>query len=214
LTSAQNPKRGVLFDKNADKYIIDWLKNASENNGTKSLIQKRFIVGDLFVYDENNKFDKMRMDVSALTLARIDAHDGRKEYNSVQANIQRLKAMMAAKNVNSTQELLKLKESKDATEKKVGQFISYCRMTKTKEKSTLTEEHWGELRRLGVFRVRVFTMVFTLVPEKKVPKKKDPNHPKKPVGVFIMYANANRERVRSEHPDAKFGDIVSSMCAS
>ena len=40
-------------------------------------------------------------------------------------------------------------------------------------------------------------------------KKKDPNRPKRNMSAFFLYSNANRERVKGENPDAKFGDIVS-----
>lgn len=41
-------------------------------------------------------------------------------------------------------------------------------------------------------------------------KKKDPNRPKRNMSAFFLYSNANRERVKEENPDAKFGDIVSA----
>lgn len=40
-------------------------------------------------------------------------------------------------------------------------------------------------------------------------KKKDPNRPKRNMSAFFLYSNANRERVKEENPEAKFGDIVS-----
>mmetsp|Transcript_30337 Transcript_30337/g.63395 ORF Transcript_30337/g.63395 Transcript_30337/m.63395 type:complete len:85 (+) Transcript_30337:387-641(+) len=40
-------------------------------------------------------------------------------------------------------------------------------------------------------------------------KKKDPNRPKRNMSAFFLYSNANRERVKEENPDARFGDIVS-----
>ena len=43
---------------------------------------------------------------------------------------------------------------------------------------------------------------------KKKPKK-DPNKPKRNMSAFFLYSNANRERVKEENPEAKFGDIVS-----
>jgi hypothetical protein len=39
--------------------------------------------------------------------------------------------------------------------------------------------------------------------------KKDPNKPKRNMSAFFLYSNANRERVKEENPEAKFGDIVS-----
>jgi len=51
-----------------------------------------------------------------------------------------------------------------------------------------------------------------VVPKKKrKAKKKDPNKPKRNMSAFFLYSNANRERVKTEHPEAKFGDIVSIL---
>jgi len=48
-----------------------------------------------------------------------------------------------------------------------------------------------------------------VVPKKKrKAKKKDPNKPKRNMSAFFLYSNANRERVKTEHPEAKFGDIA------
>ena len=44
-------------------------------------------------------------------------------------------------------------------------------------------------------------------PKKKA--KKDPNAPKKPMTAYFFYMNEHRDRVKSENPDASFGDIVS-----
>ena len=44
---------------------------------------------------------------------------------------------------------------------------------------------------------------------RKPKKKKDPNAPKRNQSAFFLYSNANRNRVKAENPDAKFGDIVS-----
>ncbi|KAL3776346.1 hypothetical protein ACHAW5_003520 [Stephanodiscus triporus] len=41
--------------------------------------------------------------------------------------------------------------------------------------------------------------------------KKDPNKPKRNMSAFFLYSNANRERVKEENPDAKFGDIAKIM---
>ena len=40
-------------------------------------------------------------------------------------------------------------------------------------------------------------------------KAKDPNKPKRNMSAFFLYSNANRDRVKAENPDAKFGEIVS-----
>jgi hypothetical protein len=45
--------------------------------------------------------------------------------------------------------------------------------------------------------------------QRKKKPKKDPNKPKRNMSAFFLYSNANRERVKEENPDAKFGDIVS-----
>lgn len=47
--------------------------------------------------------------------------------------------------------------------------------------------------------------------QRKPKKKKDPNAPKRNQSAFFLYSNANRNRVKAENPDAKFGDIVSLM---
>ena len=39
-------------------------------------------------------------------------------------------------------------------------------------------------------------------------KKKDPNAPKRNMSAYFIYSNEVRESVRSENPDAKFGDIA------
>ncbi len=39
--------------------------------------------------------------------------------------------------------------------------------------------------------------------------KKDPNKPKRNMSAFFLYSNANRDRVKAENPESKFGDIVS-----
>jgi hypothetical protein len=54
------------------------------------------------------------------------------------------------------------------------------------------------------------------VTRRKKKKNKDPNRPKRNMSAFFLYSNAHRERVKGEHPEAKFGDIVSSnvVCAS
>ncbi|ORX70133.1 hypothetical protein DL89DRAFT_267350 [Linderina pennispora] len=37
--------------------------------------------------------------------------------------------------------------------------------------------------------------------------KKDPNAPKRALSAYMMYSQANRDRVRKENPDATFGEI-------
>jgi hypothetical protein len=45
--------------------------------------------------------------------------------------------------------------------------------------------------------------------QRKKKAKKDPNKPKRNMSAFFLYSNANRDRVKEENPEAKFGDIVS-----
>jgi hypothetical protein len=45
--------------------------------------------------------------------------------------------------------------------------------------------------------------------QRKKKAKKDPNKPKRNMSAFFLYSNTNRDRVKEENPDAKFGDIVS-----
>ena len=46
-------------------------------------------------------------------------------------------------------------------------------------------------------------------PKKRRGKKnKDPNHPKRNMSAFFLFSNANRERVKNQNPEAKFGDIA------
>jgi hypothetical protein len=47
---------------------------------------------------------------------------------------------------------------------------------------------------------------------RKKKAKKDPNRPKRNMSAFFLYSNANRERIKAENSEAKFGDIVSSSC--
>jgi hypothetical protein len=44
---------------------------------------------------------------------------------------------------------------------------------------------------------------------RKKKAKKDPNRPKRNMSAFFLYSNANRERIKAENSEAKFGDIVS-----
>uniref|UniRef100_A0A7S2GRI5 HMG box domain-containing protein n=1 Tax=Helicotheca tamesis TaxID=374047 RepID=A0A7S2GRI5_9STRA len=44
--------------------------------------------------------------------------------------------------------------------------------------------------------------------KKKKKQKKDPNKPKRNQSAFFLYSNAVRSRVKSENPDAAFGDIA------
>ena len=46
---------------------------------------------------------------------------------------------------------------------------------------------------------------------RKKKKKKDPNRPKRNMSAFFLYSNANRARIKEENPEAKFGDIVSTI---
>jgi hypothetical protein len=46
---------------------------------------------------------------------------------------------------------------------------------------------------------------------KKKKAKKDPNRPKRNMSAFFLYSNANRERIKEENPEAKFGEIVSLL---
>lgn len=39
--------------------------------------------------------------------------------------------------------------------------------------------------------------------------KKDPKAPKKPLSAYMLYSSENRERIRSENPEASFGEVVS-----
>jgi hypothetical protein len=43
--------------------------------------------------------------------------------------------------------------------------------------------------------------------------KKDPNAPKKPLTAYILYSNANRERIKQENPDIKFTDVAKALAA-
>jgi hypothetical protein len=43
---------------------------------------------------------------------------------------------------------------------------------------------------------------------KKKKAKKDPNRPKRNMSAFFLYSNANRERIKEENPEAKFGEIA------
>ncbi|KXZ45334.1 hypothetical protein GPECTOR_56g431 [Gonium pectorale] len=43
--------------------------------------------------------------------------------------------------------------------------------------------------------------------EKKKRKPKDPNAPKKNLSAFMYFSNSNRDKVKSENPGAKFGEI-------
>merc|ERR1712091_682635 len=39
-------------------------------------------------------------------------------------------------------------------------------------------------------------------------KKKDPNAPKRAMSAFFHFSDANRDRIKAQHPEAKFGDIA------
>ncbi len=47
----------------------------------------------------------------------------------------------------------------------------------------------------------------------KKKKKKDPNAPKRNMSAYFLYSNAVRETVRTENPDASFGDIAKIISA-
>ncbi|KAL3785754.1 hypothetical protein ACHAW5_003596 [Stephanodiscus triporus] len=44
-------------------------------------------------------------------------------------------------------------------------------------------------------------------------KRRDPNKPKGCLTAVLMYSNANRERVKTENPDLKFGDVARLLSA-
>ncbi|KAL7488798.1 hypothetical protein ACHAW6_014413 [Cyclotella cf. meneghiniana] len=48
---------------------------------------------------------------------------------------------------------------------------------------------------------------------KKKKKNQDPNRPKRNMSAFFLYSNSHRERVKAEHPEAKFGDIAKYLSA-
>lgn len=43
--------------------------------------------------------------------------------------------------------------------------------------------------------------------EKKLAKKKDKNAPKRPLSAFMFFSKDRRETVRTDNPDASFGEI-------
>jgi hypothetical protein len=45
-------------------------------------------------------------------------------------------------------------------------------------------------------------------PKKKKKKEKDPNRPKRNMSAFFLYSNANRAEVKTNNPEASFGDIA------
>ncbi|EPX74812.1 high-mobility group non-histone chromatin protein [Schizosaccharomyces octosporus yFS286] len=45
----------------------------------------------------------------------------------------------------------------------------------------------------------------------KSSKKKDPNAPKRNMSAFMFFSIANREKVKTENPDASFGAIGSLL---
>lgn len=49
--------------------------------------------------------------------------------------------------------------------------------------------------------------------KKKKKKKKDLNKPKRNMSAFFFYMNANREQMKKQNGDAKFGDIAKTMSA-
>lgn len=42
---------------------------------------------------------------------------------------------------------------------------------------------------------------------KKEKKEKDPNAPKRPLSAYMLYVNANREKIKADNPTATFGEI-------
>merc|ERR1712071_40402 len=44
--------------------------------------------------------------------------------------------------------------------------------------------------------------------KKKAKKTKDPNRPKRNMSAFFLYSCANRAAIKSENPDASFGDLA------
>lgn len=49
--------------------------------------------------------------------------------------------------------------------------------------------------------------LFSHQPAKKR-QKKDPNAPKKPMSAYMLWMNANRDRIKEEHPGSTIGDIA------
>eukprot|EP00550_Attheya_septentrionalis_P010954 CAMPEP_0198303466 /NCGR_PEP_ID=MMETSP1449-20131203/56897_1 /TAXON_ID=420275 /ORGANISM="Attheya septentrionalis, Strain CCMP2084" /LENGTH=214 /DNA_ID=CAMNT_0044005959 /DNA_START=1144 /DNA_END=1788 /DNA_ORIENTATION=+ len=45
-------------------------------------------------------------------------------------------------------------------------------------------------------------------PKKKKKKEKDPNRPKRNMSAFFLFSNANRAEVKTNNPEASFGDIA------
>jgi hypothetical protein len=45
----------------------------------------------------------------------------------------------------------------------------------------------------------------------KSPRKKDPNAPKRPMSAYMLFANANRDKVKNEKPELKFTEIASEL---
>ncbi len=47
--------------------------------------------------------------------------------------------------------------------------------------------------------------------EKPKKKKKDPNAPKRALSAYNFFVNENRSKIQKKHPDASFGELVSSL---
>lgn len=50
-----------------------------------------------------------------------------------------------------------------------------------------------------------------VVEKKKRGKNKDPNKPKRNMSAFFLYSQGNRSDVKTNNPEAGFGDIVSTL---
>uniref|UniRef100_A0A0N5AGV8 HMG box domain-containing protein n=1 Tax=Syphacia muris TaxID=451379 RepID=A0A0N5AGV8_9BILA len=46
-----------------------------------------------------------------------------------------------------------------------------------------------------------------MAPKAEGRKKKDPNAPKQPLSAYFLWLSENRERIKTEHPDAKITEI-------
>eukprot|EP00123_Amoebidium_parasiticum_P011998 comp21052_c0_seq1/m.28318 comp21052_c0_seq1/g.28318 ORF comp21052_c0_seq1/g.28318 comp21052_c0_seq1/m.28318 type:complete len:106 (-) comp21052_c0_seq1:303-620(-) len=50
-------------------------------------------------------------------------------------------------------------------------------------------------------------------PAKKEKKEKDPNAPKRPLTAYILFCNANRNKLREQNPDMKVPEIGTKLGA-
>lgn len=46
-----------------------------------------------------------------------------------------------------------------------------------------------------------------MAPKAEGRKKKDPNAPKQPLSAYFLWLSENRERIKSQHPEAKITEI-------